>query len=63
MSAGWDIETYECPKCEGWGYIRAKTTAERDEDEAPPAAMPKPGIAKTVPGVVVDEKAKRRASS
>lgn len=20
-NSGWDVETYECPRCEGWGTI------------------------------------------
>jgi hypothetical protein len=41
--SGWDVESYECPRCEGWGYIRAN--AANDE----PVSVPRPGIAKTAP--------------
>ena len=43
-NAGWDIETYECTRCEGWGYLREAPPAEG----AGPASRDRPGIAKTV---------------
>jgi hypothetical protein len=57
-NSGWDIETYECPRCEGWGYIRAVVAVE----EEPPAAA-RPGIAKTAPGSRVAEEKKRRGGA
>jgi hypothetical protein len=43
--SGWDIETYECPVCEGWGYIREVASAAGAER----APLPRPGIVKTAP--------------
>ena len=60
-NSGWDVETYECPRCEGWGYIR-EAVAALDEDPAP---MPKPGIVKTTPetrAAAASGEKKRRAS-
>jgi hypothetical protein len=51
-NSGWDIESYECVRCEGWGYLREAA----DVDEAPPA-IARPGIAKTSPERVAIEKA------
>ena len=45
--SGWDIETYECPVCEGCGYVREATVA---------VAAPKPGLAKATPVRDVTEK-------
>jgi hypothetical protein len=55
-NSGWDIETYECLRCEGWGYIRESV----DGDE--PASAPRPGIVKTTAPRVTAEKDKRRSS-
>jgi hypothetical protein len=57
-NSGWDIETYECPRCEGRGYLLGVVAL---PDEVPPAAA-RPGIAKTTPDVRVgkeNEKKKR----
>jgi hypothetical protein len=45
-NSGWDIESYECPRCEGWGYIREATV----EDDAPRIAGP--GVVRTSPSRV-----------
>ena len=42
--SGWDVETYECIRCEGWGYIR-----EGAELEDAPPMVARPGIAKAAP--------------
>src|ERR1700733_14292226 len=57
-NSGWDIETYECPRCEGWGYIRALPAA----DEEPPVVS-RPGIAKATPAQrVVDGESERSSA-
>ena len=56
--SAWDVETYECIRCGGWGYLRAAA----EIDEAPPAVA-RPGIAKTSPERVVVEEPARRAAS
>ena len=43
-NSGWDIETYECPRCEGWGYLRHPVTAEEDLPR-----VARPGIVRTEP--------------
>ena len=53
-NSGWDVESYECPRCEGWGYVRALT--ETAETLAPSV---RPGIAKTTPRVQEPEKKRR----
>jgi hypothetical protein len=54
--SGWDIETYECPRCEGWGYIR-EVAAAADE----PPVVQRPGIVKATPAKrAVEEKKKQR---
>ncbi len=42
--SAWDVETYECIRCGGWGYLQAAS----EIDEAPPAVS-RPGIAKATP--------------
>jgi hypothetical protein len=55
--SGWDIESYECPRCEGWGYIREVLAAEEE-----PPVVQRPGIVKATPGKrAIEEKKKRRA--
>ncbi|MGO9715124.1 MAG: hypothetical protein ACLQBL_40125 [Polyangiaceae bacterium] len=60
-NSGWDVESYECIRCEGWGYIRGAAV----EDEGPPVVA-RPGIAKVPAERVGSETAKpkkgRRAS-
>jgi hypothetical protein len=56
--SGWDVETYECPRCEGWGYIRVGVAAEAATELAD--VKPRPGIAKTTPRPQVLEEKKRR---
>ena len=51
--SAWDIESYECLRCGGWGYIRE---AEAAVDDGPPAVA-RPGIAKVTPERVAPEKA------
>jgi hypothetical protein len=53
--SGWDVESYECPRCEGWGYLRANAA------NAEPVGVPRPGIAKTAPRPAreVDQKKRR----
>ncbi len=53
-NSGWDIETYECPRCEGWGYIREEAVVEQT-----PPIVARPGIAKAAPKRVTEEKKKR----
>jgi hypothetical protein len=43
--SAWDIESYECPRCEGWGYIREREAAVEDG----PPVIARPGIAKVAP--------------
>jgi hypothetical protein len=57
-NSGWDIETYECPRCEGWGYIRALPVA----DEEPPVVS-RPGIAKATPAQRVMDGESERSSA
>jgi hypothetical protein len=52
--SGWDIETYECPRCEGWGYLREARAIE----EQPPVVA-RPGIVKATPAKRVDEKKRK----
>ena len=54
-NSGWDIETYECPRCEGWGYIRAAPVA----DEEPPVVS-RPGIVKATPAERVREENEKK---
>ncbi len=58
-NSGWDIETYECPRCEGRGYL-VNAVALPDDVPAPVA---RPGIAKTVPATRVEEKKKRSSGA
>jgi hypothetical protein len=44
-NSAWDVESYECVRCGGWGYIRE---AEVPVDAEPPAVA-RPGLAKTAP--------------
>jgi hypothetical protein len=57
-NSGWDVETYECPRCEGWGYLRAGTEVEEE-----PPMVARPGIAKTTPAQRVVEEKKRRTGA
>jgi hypothetical protein len=57
-NSGWDVETYECPRCEGRGYL-IEVVASPDDVAAPIA---RPGIAKTVPDARVLEEKKKRIS-
>lgn len=59
-NSGWDVETYECPRCEGWGYIREVAVATAEEAQA---ASVRPGIAKATPERPATETPSRRASS
>jgi hypothetical protein len=56
--SGWDVETYECPRCEGWGYLRAGA-ANAANDEALDV-KPRPGIAKTTPRPAGEREEKKR---
>jgi hypothetical protein len=56
--SAWDVETYECIRCGGWGYLRAGAQI----DEAPPAVA-RPGIAKTAPERAPAEELERRTES
>jgi hypothetical protein len=38
---GWDVETYECPRCQGAGVVSV-----RDEEARAAAAASRPGVAK-----------------
>jgi hypothetical protein len=53
--SGWDVETYECPRCEGWGYIRANAANDEALD-----VRPRPGIAKTTPRPASEREEKKR---
>ena len=55
--AGWDIESYECLRCGGNGWVSARDEAER---EAIAASSPRPGIVKAQPPRA--EPTKRRVS-
>jgi ribosomal protein S27AE len=57
-NSAWDIESYECPRCEGWGYLRAAAEVEEE-----PPVVARPGIVKTTPAQRVVEKKKRRAGA
>ena len=57
-NSGWDIETYECPRCEGWGYL---LDVESAPDESGIAST-RPGLAKASPEPSVREEKERRAS-
>ncbi len=58
-NSGWDIETYECTRCEGWGYLR-----ESAEPIAEPPAIVRPGLAKTSsPPAKPEETAHKKRSS
>jgi hypothetical protein len=48
--SAWDVETYECIRCGGWGYLRASAVVE----DAPPVTA-KPGIAKASPERTAEE--------
>lgn len=52
--AGWDLETYECVRCQGSGVVLV-----RDEE----ARAARPGVAKARPDARVDAPAKRAAKS
>ena len=60
-NSGWDIESYECLRCDGNGWVSA-----RDEEEraALAASAPRTGIAKGIVKTQTPraEPAKRRAS-
>ncbi len=62
--SAWDVETYECPRCEGTGHVAlvviakaglAKTSA--DQTERPDVAKPGPAKAPVAPAA---EPAKRK---
>jgi len=57
-NSAWDIETYECIRCEGWGYLREVVAM---PDEGPPV-MARPGIVKATPDARVTEEKKKRVS-
>jgi hypothetical protein len=60
-NSGWDIETYECPRCEGRGYL-LDAIATVDADDMPPP-IARPGIAKTSPETrAAEAKQKKRTS-
>ena len=61
-NSGWDVESYECIRCEGWGYLRDAI----EKEEGPPMVA-RPGIAKATPERIATDKAeaekrRRRAS-
>jgi hypothetical protein len=56
--SAWDVETYECVRCGGWGYIREAS----EVDEAPPAVV-RPGIAKASPERTATEESERRSAA
>ncbi len=57
--SGWDIETYECPRCFGTGFVL--TGEETERARAMQAARDaRPGVAKTQP---TPEMAPKRAAS
>jgi hypothetical protein len=56
--SAWDVETYECIRCGGWGYLRGDV-----EIDEPLPAVARPGIAKTAPErAAVEEPAPRTGS-
>ena len=59
--SGWDIESYECLRCDGNGWVSARDEEER---EALAASAPRAGIAKGIVKTQTPraEPTKRRAS-
>ncbi len=52
---GWDIETYECIRCGGSGYLRAA-----DEKDAATSVAARPGLAKASSASIATEEAGRQ---
>jgi hypothetical protein len=51
--SGWDVETYECPRCQGSGYVSVVA------ESAGRAPSVRPGIVKATPATRVDEKKRK----
>ena len=54
-NSAWDIESYECPRCEGSGFVI--------ESEIETAPVARPGIVKATPVPVIAPRVRRGSSA